>query len=406
MAEFDVMHDSTQSFPDSGIGGTAIKRDDTAPYEAKHGRTHFTTRNSRLGFKTTAPEYQGIRASANLELDFFGVTTGASESTVMSNGTFRMRLAWVKLETDYVDILAGQTYHLFGSMPFFYPCTSSFFPMPNMAFGRQAQLRLSKTIKTDPINIDVGVAAVRPPQAAAEVPDLQAALKFGINGWKGIHSLGAGSALHDPLSIGVSGVTRQFRVNSFEGGAAKSAKTATGYGLSVDAFVPVIPASSLEDRGNALSVTGSFVMGTGIGDLGGFITAPAVPTLPNPTGATPAPTYAANVDNNGMVTYDAAGNLHTLNWTGYMVGAQYYLPPSGRAWIGVNYTHGESNNILNFGASPAAVYKESRYMDATLFFDITPAARMALLYGNYHQVYGDGKTADNHREELSMYYYF
>ncbi|MGE5784632.1 MAG: hypothetical protein ACM3ZE_08570, partial [Myxococcales bacterium] len=269
MVEFNIMRDSTQSLPDSGIGSTPIARPGT--YGAEHARWHFTTRNSRFGMKVNAPDYEGVKTTAVLEMDFFGYTQGASEGGMMANGTVRMRLANIKMETKYVDILVGQTYHMFAWMPFFYPCTSSFFPMPNMPFGRQPQVRLSKTIKTDPINIDLAGAAVRPPQRDSQMPDFQGGIKFGFNGWKGIHSLGAGSALLDPFSIGVSGVVRRFEVPEFVGASTRENR-ATGRAMSVGAFIPVIPAASVEDRGNAFSLTGTFITGTGIGDLGGFVT--------------------------------------------------------------------------------------------------------------------------------------
>lgn len=408
MAEFNVIRDSTQSFPDSGIGATLVKRDDLAPDEARHGRLQLTTRNSRLGFRAVAPEYMEMRPSAVVEMDFFGlIPPGTSESATLSSGTFRMRLANIKVETDHVDVLAGQTYHLFGWMPYFYPCTVSFFPMPNMAFGRQPQLRLSRTFKTDQVNIDVGAAAVRPPQSNSDFPDLQGGLKLGLNTWKGIHSLGAGSAIHDPLSIGVSGAFRRFRVNSLAAGPARSANSADGYGISIDAFAPVIPASSVEKRANALSLTGSFVAGTGIGDLGGFISASPFPAPPNPSGETPPPAYVPNIDN-GLVTYDVDGDLHTINWRSYMAGAQYYLPPSGRFYVAANYTAGRSNNITRYltAENRNRVVRRARYIDSSLFFDLTPAIRTALLYGYYRQTYGDGKVAENHRAELAAYCFF
>lgn len=408
MVEFNIMRDSTQSLPDSGIGATPVARPGT--YASEHARWHFTTRNSRFGMKVTAPDYEGVKTTAVLEMDFFGYTQGASEGGYMSNGTVRMRLANIKMETKYIDILVGQTYHMFAWMPFFYPCTSSFFPMPNMPFGRQPQVRLSKTIKTDAINIDLAGAAVRPPQRDSQMPDFQGGIKFGFNGWKGIHSLGAGSALLDPFSIGVSGVVRRFEVTEF-GAASTRENRATGRAMSVGAFIPVIPASSVEDRGNALSLTGTFITGTGIGDLGGFVTAPAYPPTPAAANGTPGPAYTPNLDN-GLVTYDASGQLHTLNWKGFNTGFQYYFPPSGKVWFAANYNQGESNNVTRYMSSATVasysknVVKKSQYADATLFIDIMPALRTGLLYGFYRQTYGDGVVAKNHRAEIAMYCYF
>lgn len=133
MVEFDVMHDSTHSFGES-VGATVIQTDDT--YAGTHGRTHFTARNARFGVRVHAPEYAGIKTTANLELDFFGSQApNISEAAMVSSGTFRMRQAFIQAETDSVEVLIGQSYQLFGWQPFFSPATSSFFPVVTRCSG-------------------------------------------------------------------------------------------------------------------------------------------------------------------------------------------------------------------------------------------------------------------------------
>ena len=39
----------------------------------------------------------------------------------------------------------------------------------------------------------------------------------------------------------------------------------------------------------------------------------------------PAPLYRPNIDS-GIVTFDADGNLKSINWRAMVVGLQYYLP--------------------------------------------------------------------------------
>ncbi|WP_437806949.1 hypothetical protein [Sorangium sp. So ce1078] len=398
MAEFNIMHDSTQSFGES-VGATVIQREDT--YAGTHGRTHFTARNSRFGIKVSAPEYEGIKTTANLELDFFGnQPPTVSEASLVSSGTFRLRQANIKVETEYVDVLIGQFYHLFGWQPFFFPATTSFFPVMNQVFGRMPQLRVGHTFKTEPVNVELAAAAVKPPQRDAEVPDMQAALRFGFNGWKGIHTLGAGGMLIDPLTIGVSGTFRHFKVAEHTAAPVFS-RSANGYGISVDAMVPVIPASALDDPGNALTLTGSFFSGTGIADMAGV--ASAVPNPPLPDNAP----YTANLDN-GLAVYDAAGNLKTIGWRGMMVGLQYYLPPSGRISISANYTQGWSDRITaeNGYSELRSAFRESRYIDGNVFADITPAIRAGVSFQYSEQTFADDVTATNERLELSLYSFF
>jgi hypothetical protein len=67
--ETDLINDSTQGFNDSA-GNAAIARPNT--YTGDHGQTTLGARNSRLGFKLAAPDYNGVKASAMLEMDFLG----------------------------------------------------------------------------------------------------------------------------------------------------------------------------------------------------------------------------------------------------------------------------------------------------------------------------------------------
>ena len=79
-----------------------------------------------------------------------------------------------------------------------------------------------------------------------------------LNEWKGTRTPGSLGTSQDPLSFGISGVFRRFEVNEFASVPVNSNKT-KGWGLSVDALIPVIPAADDSKRGNSLTLTGSFV---------------------------------------------------------------------------------------------------------------------------------------------------
>jgi hypothetical protein len=405
-AEVDMMRDSTQSFTDSPGNGLIVRSDGGTRLAYGLGRTQTTARNSRLGVRLSAPEFEGMKASGNVEMDFMGNQPNpVSEASFVNNGTFRIRAAYAKLETDAVDLLAGQTYFLFGHGPFFFPMSIWFFGLPNQAFGRTQQFRLSKTIKSDAANIEVGVSAQRPPQRDSEIPDFQGGVKIGINSWKGVHTGGSGYPALDPLTVAISGTTRQFRVNEFAAAPAAT-HSASGWGVSLDAMLPLIPATA-KNRGNALTVTGSFTTGTGYSDLlGGLTGGAAFPNLPPAMPGGPAITFPANIDP-GVVQYDAMGNLRTLNWRTFMAGIQYYLPPNGRLTVGANYTQGDSDNIAEGLASPGGVFKRSQFFEAVALGDITPAVRAGVAWQRIWQTRGDDtmKTV-NSRLELSVYFFF
>ena len=182
--------------------------------------------------------------------------------------------------------------------------------------------------------------------------------------------------------------------------------------MAVDALIPVIPAANEGDRSNRLTLVGSYVQGTGIADLitsGGNAT---LPHLPNPQQIIPAPVYEANIDD-GLITFDPDGGIHTLNWTAFRVGLQYYLPPTGRLLFSANYTQAHSDNMAKLypqGGSEvelrATMADTTRYADANLFWDATPALRLGIS-GQYTQVeYLEGNKPHNIRGMAQTVYVF
>src|SRR5512141_3393129 len=63
---FDAYYDTTRSY-DWSTGNTAEK-DHTQ--KGNRGRTVFSASNSRFGFRVAAPEFQRMKASAQIETDF------------------------------------------------------------------------------------------------------------------------------------------------------------------------------------------------------------------------------------------------------------------------------------------------------------------------------------------------
>lgn len=253
--EFDSIHDTTESFND--LAGNAAIANPHGTYPGNHGRTQFGVRNSRIGFKLSAPESNGIKTTGILEMDFLGnqpgspaPTTGTalSEGAYFASPTFRVRHFALKLEDPYVDVLLGQYWQLFGWQSMFHPNTVEIQGVPGQVFSRTPQARLSHVFKTQPINLEVAVAAARPPQRDSGVPDGQAGLRVIINDWKGVHTMGGAGTAVDGASLGVSGVERKFVLPEYSPTPSPTATRSTsGWGISLDALLPVIPASSVDD---------------------------------------------------------------------------------------------------------------------------------------------------------------
>jgi hypothetical protein len=276
--------------------------------------------------------------------------------------------------------------------------------VPGQVFSRTVQARLSKTIKTDPVNVEFAVAASRPPQRDAYVPDGQAGIKLNVNNWKGITTAGGTGTSILAASVGVSGTWRRFQVQEFNAanGYPNASAVATGWGYSIDALVPIIPVQGT-DRSNGLTFTGSYVNGSGTSDLytnltGGLGNAASTP------GLTPAAGYVPNIDN-GLVMFSANGKLNPINWRSFILGLQYYLPNSGRVWVSANYANIYSTNIAQY-ANPASVFQRGQFADGNVFWDATNAVRFGLEYAWFFQNRPNGNTATDNRVQFSAFYLF
>ncbi|MES1206883.1 MAG: hypothetical protein ABUS79_13180 [Pseudomonadota bacterium] len=453
--ELDIVHDSTRGFNESLGNGIIPRREllspgaqmlpqltpdgGLAPNPAGvNGRTTESARNSRFGMKVTAPSVHQVKSSILIEVDFFGnqppngtysytqLPAPLTENNLLASGALHMRHAYFKLESPYINMLAGQTYDLFGFQNYFFPATSELFPMPNQAFSRNPQLRLYETFDSGALGLDVAVAAVRPPQRDAEIPSIEAGVMFRLNSWKGLHTPGSLGTAADPLAIGVSGTLRHFKID-YTSAVPVQYDQENGWAISVDAFVPIIPARNSYDRSNKLTLTASYTTGTAYQDLMGGMTmglgAVRYPPAPGTTEVLPPPPEQgvagvalpqtsfppANIDP-GLILFDYSGGgfAHTINLRTWMVGLQYYLP-GGRIWIAGNYSHADSNNIVDaLGgaaitqanglviANPYAksVITESNYYDANLFVDVTASVRIGVSGSLLRQKYADRSPPD------------
>jgi hypothetical protein len=403
--EFDSVHDSTQSF--SEVEGNSQISDPTT-YAGKRGRTMFGVRNSRLGLKLNAPEMQGIRPSGILEMDFLGNQPGnppaMSEGAYFASPTFRLRHFAMKLENEYVDILLGQYWQLFGWQSSFHVNTVQIQGVPGQVYSRAPQVRLSHTFKSSSVNLEVAVAASRPPQRDSGTPDGQAGVRVLLNDWKGVHTMGGTGTAADAAAIGVSGVFRRFVVPTYEAKPTQSQHLA-GRGLSLDAMLPVIP-GTMQERGNSLTLTGSWVVGQGISDLFTGLSNGSTASWALPDNTIPASSFAG-IDP-GLIEYGVSGVPHAIRWQSFLGGIQYYLPGSGRVWISANYSDMRSNNILRYvdAKTGAGLFHKQQWYDVNVFYDLNLATRFGVEYAHTRQVYGDESRRNNHRVQFSGWLIF
>jgi hypothetical protein len=411
-AALNVIQDSTQSFGTSS-GNAIVQRRGTI--KGNEAQAQATARDSRFGLRLAAPEVNGVRSSVNIETDFNAPPPiEYTEAASVTQAGLRMRHYYMKVETPIVDILAGQYHDLFGwGGKGFYPSTLAFIGITGEVYHRQPQIRLSKTMGGDAIEVEVAGAALRPVQKAGGYPDVEAGLRIAFNRWTGARQQAYGQPAIGALAFGVSAIGRHFEVAQFletPGGTVG----ANGYGIAANAFIPVIPAHNKKERGNALSLTGEYSRGTGIADMynsdltGGLL----FPSLPNPqnniSATLPPPVYPANIDP-GIVTFDGDNRLRTCDWEGFVVGLQYYLPIlDGRVWISGNHSQIKSDNIKDITPQPGwgGIYTISKYYDGSLFVAITDAIQMGASFQVVQQTLGDGVPVLNYRSEFGMHMFF
>jgi hypothetical protein len=411
--EADAIWDKTRSLNDLP-GNAPIAKSGTA--NGDNSRFTFGARNSRIGFRLKAPEVASIRPSATAEMDFLGtqlpVGNGqpyfGTEGAFFTNPTFRIRHMYLKLETPVVDVLFGQYWQLFGWQPIYQPNTVEIQGVPGEVYSRTPQLRISKTIKADPITFEIAVAAVRPVQRDNGFPDGEAGIRLAYNPWTAVQTVGATGTQISPLSIAATGLLRRVNVNEISA-SPKATNNLAISALAVDGFVPVLPGTK-DKKDNSLALNGEFATGYGFADmytgLTGGIGFPAIPpTMPM---GTPTP-FNADIDP-GIVTYDVQNALHGIQWTSYLIGAQYYLPGvHGDVWIAGNYSHIESANIERLNPTafpPSGLIKAYDWFDALVFFKPTPAVQIGIEYANFNSMYGEGTHAENHRLQLSGFFVY
>jgi hypothetical protein len=409
-AELDAMLDSSQSFSEIQGNGIILKPGSAA---ADNGRLQETIRNSRIGFALETPDWSGTKGLGLIEGDFFGFdpnpaystpAAGApasqpSESGFFTNPTFRVRHAWAKIESPYVDVLAGQTWSVLGGGGAFQPATVALQGINGEIYQRTEQLRLGKTIAFGGgSKFEIEVAALRPYQRDVMIPDLSAMLRLEIGGWQGYKSTGGTGGGLSNIQIAISGVTKQFRALPNKPADDHDYVTTTGNAIAVDVILPIIPATKDNHQG-ALTFVGEASSGSGYNDsftgLNAGIASPGAP----PGAAT---TYATTIDT-GAVGW-VGSTLQTVDYQSLLVNLQFYL--SNSMFLSGVYSEMLSDNSSVFPRGGNGTFFDSKYASLALMWDVTPATRVGLEGVWTRQHINDETTRVNRRGNFSMWFYF
>ena len=413
--EGDAISDSTQSFREI-IGNTPVQTSGTQA--GANGRFQTSIRNSRLNFTLTPPQVGEWRTKAVLEFDLFGFdpNTGAnannSEANFNNNPTFRPRHAYFKSENDGWEILVGQTWELFGWQSYYFTPSVSVAPLPALVFVRTAQVRGTKNWDLGAGILTSSIAVVRPPQADANMPDLQAGLRFAFccRG-SGYMMGGAAPRKVEPMSVALSGTVRKISVASNDG-LATDMTNYTGAAVGANIFIPILAATE-KNISNTLSLTASFTQGAGYGDqFNSFTGGSATNSVAAPTNLNGRLTKVPNLDA-GIGDYDASNNFNLVQLTSYNVNLQYNFPNEMPDWMSAGFGVLSSNNMDSLvgtnGTTSAGgmPYDRERVYYANYFHEFTSQIRLGAEYDYIDTQYkGGAVVANDIRYQLSGYFMF
>ena len=410
--ELDAISDSTRSFAESANNGP-VSRSDTAAGQS--GRTQFSIRDSRIGFALVAPDADGWKTKAWLEFDFMGTTpspgsaSGTSESNFYNNPSLRLRHASVTAESGGWQLLAGQTWNLFGWQPYYFIPSLQAPAFPGQAFSRTAQLRVTKaTDLSSDVDLHGAFGVMRPPQRDSEYPGLEGGLRFALNSRKSGFTGGAiGARKAQPMSLGLSGALREFAIPRNAANPDGELVHYPGSALAVDFLLPVLAARGDQDVGGSLTLGGEFTTGRGYGDEFPGWTG----NLANPLNSVKtAPQANANLDG-GLGDFDSAGAFRLVDLNTANLYFQYHLATESRAWISGGVSRVASDNIQVFTtagktSAGSVAYSKIRAAFLNLAHDLNEQLRIGVEFAHESTNYVDGNVGHNNRYQASVWFIF
>jgi hypothetical protein len=400
----DFIHDTQRFAVDSYGGNPTLGLHGTQT--ADMGRTVLSARSTRLGLRFAVPATESMKLSALFEMDFLGNQPGTpprgssvpsiTEQAFLIQPTPRLRQAHFKLDTPYISLLVGQAWSLFGFQGSYLPTSVQNQGLPGQLFARNPQFRLSRIFDTAPLSVEVAAAVQRSPQFDSEFPDLHGGVRLTAKGWTGLQNLGGTTTFVAPASIAVAGLVRQFKLATSL--TTNDTTTATGSGISVNALLPVIPAT--QRGGFALSLLGEFVNGTGISDMflalnGGVL------NIGQPAGI-PAASYAPFQDLDfGLGAWTSAGDsFQTIDWRTALVGAQLFYGP---VIVAANYSNVYSGNSYLFSGN---TWTRQWFADGVVLVDVTSGVRLGAEFARVMQTRNTGAVANNSRFQFTGWFLF
>ena len=390
-AELDYIFDDTQM----GLGTETIGDNAQIPHPGtvaqRNGQSQFSPRNSRFDF-LAQQTVDGWLTKGYIEGDFLGANN-AAENKEYTQPTFRIRHAFLDIQKDGWDIMAGQYWTLFGWNMDNVLATLDVSPIMGSLYQRTPRLSVMKTFGNNDVQAQLAVDAERPEQASSSVPNFNGGIRFSWNGMKAQFAYATGGSKLVPLSVGISG---RLATYSYLNGAVVNDVTAQG--VAVDAQIPLLAITDPSHNDDStLILTGEWLGGKGVGDAlngwnGGNATTPGITNLGD-----------GNLDQGDAGTLGAAFKLiDDQSWNAQL---QFHLPQSIGTYMTVGYGETYGDNVIGLTGT---TYNDVNGMFVNVVQDFTNNVRAGIEYSRFddHYIGGAGSNAIDHRLQLSTWYRF
>jgi hypothetical protein len=389
-AEMDYIFDDTQM----GLGSETIGDNAQVPKSGsvaqRNGQAQFSPRNSRFDF-LAQQTVDGWLTKGYIEGDFLGVANTA-ENKEYTQPTFRIRHAYLDIQKDGWDIMAGQYWTLFGWNMDNVLATLDVSPIMGSLYQRTPRLGVMKTFGGD-TQLQLALDAERPEQASSSLPNLNGGIRFLFGGMKAQFAYATGGSKLVPLSIGISG---RLATYSYLPVGATTVTDVTGQGVAIDAQIPLLAITDPSHKDDStLILTGEWMAGKGVGDAlngwnGGAATAPANTNI----GGTALDQGIAGTVGTAFTLID------DQSWNAQL---QFHLAQSVGTYFTVGYGETYGDNVY---AMAGSTYDDVSGVFGNVVQDFTDHVRAGVEYSRFDDRYRVGGDAIDHRVQLSAWYRF
>jgi hypothetical protein len=314
----------------------------------------------------------------------------------------------VQAEASGWQIIAGQTWSLFGWTPNFVLASESIAPDPGTAFQRVPQFTVIKQfLITEENKIFAGVSALKPAQIDSSFPSVDAGIRWVWLGRAAGFSGATGEIKAQPLSLGVSGRASEFYYLN-DPTNNTSGTHLLGSAIAINAFVPLLATADQKTVDHTLAVAGEYTRGRGYAEVFPGFTGGIGPYVSGKSGKLDVLPSGTNVDG-GQVGLDPGLGIQLLHLQSWNLQAQYHLPEQFRTFITAGYGQLWADNVDTMtgeGLSADSIVNRSEIYFTNLFHNWTSQIRTGVELGQSRTTYSDTVVSHNNRIQFSAYFFF